>query len=342
MSSKFELLLQQPILPETEALLLPDRPMARRLCNNLKELLGDGNDSYIKMGDYDMTILTLSKLLTPLALEIIEKPISFNEYLERRTQAFLGLINLWNNYYKIRFGGENDSETDDYSYDFTHIMRSAVLASTGILSRDEVFRSRGIEWNGFQDNEIETDVGELNLESISSNKSVVTYEEAKEAIQMSTEEGLITALYIGVFDLDHEGHKYTAYRAKQVLGPQSILLCGVVDDRQSIVQKGKIPIRGLDRRIKNMSAITGLDSVFPIVLPDDIQTIEEASLHFSNLQSELAPHIRIVGNLNSIEPGLWEIYKRVCKQSDILLIYNDEFIDVSTSQEISRISQAVI
>ena len=337
MSSEFESLLEQPISPETETLLLPDRPIAKRLCYNLKKQLSGNSDSGISVGEYDLTILALSKLLTPSAYKIIERPISFSEYLEKRRQSFRWLIDLWNKYYEIRWGGGNVLESNDHDCDFRHDLLSAILTSTGILSREETFRSRGIDWDGFQEDQISPALRELNRVRYSTVAKVITYEGAKGSIERLSEKGLTTAIYIGVFDLDHEGHKGTAVRAKRNLGPHSKLFCAVVDKKLSILQKGKEPTRDLDRRMANMSMVKGIDRVFPIVLPDSVQSLEDTGEYFLKVHEELAPHVRIVGNPTTIDTGLWEVYQKTCRQANVLLVYNDELKPVSTTSEINRI-----
>ena len=105
----------------------------------------------------------------------------------------------------------------------------------------------------------------------------------------------------------------------------------------SILQKGKEPTRDLDRRMANMSMVKGIDRVFPIVLPDSVQSLEDTGEYFLKVHEELAPHVRIVGNPTTIDTGLWEVYQKTCRQANVLLVYNDELKPVSTTSEINRI-----
>jgi hypothetical protein len=277
-----------------------------------------------------------------MATNLIEKPISFSEYRNRRESAFKTLKAIWDKAFREREEVSTEtSETLGFGFHRKHDLLSAVFVSTGYLSLEEAFASRGVDWGCFAD-EQQVNQAIAQLSEVSMSTEAVRLDEGsiKEEIQKLTLEGKISAVDIGIYDMSNEGQKNTINMGKKLLGPDGVLFLLVTDNRLSMLQKDKNPIRTLERRVADMSAVRGVDRISSLTLPENVTSLEEAIQCFAKTLREMEPLIRIIGNPINVGENWWQIYERQCMESNILMVYNDSPDHVSTSDDIARIRQS--
>lgn len=215
---------------------------------------------------------------------------------------------------------------------------SAIGKSMGILSGKEVEATKGLMvtsdnylWpEDYENAFIEANCSVHNVGWLPEPNN---QEDAIKLIERFRNYGFIICIYFGVFDMIHEGHQDTVTRAREVLGNNSIIMAGVAPDRLSEITKDKLPKRNQGRRTTNMKLTKGVDIAFPVVLPGEVETEAQAIEFFTQLHKEIGAHIRIAGHPNTTDERQLSIYREQCRQSSTLLLLNDNYLDVSSTNE---------
>lgn len=267
--------------------------------------------------------------MEPMAKALIANPISIQEYKNRRQQAFKHLANLFKKDYSDK------KAPGSVSYFLQHKLVSAAFISTGYLSILETQATAGPSWEGFDSSQnLRKTMSRLSSTHISRNAPIISEAKLVKLTQNLIDQFKIPAIFMGTFDLDHEGHKKTISAAKEALGDDGTVLVLVTDDKTSQLTKGKSPIRKLSRRSVNVSEIKGTDYVCPISLPPLVETINQCISFYGDLHTRIQPLIRIIGNPIREDETWWKTYVEQCKQNDILMLFNDDTTGTSSSNDL--------
>ena len=301
MTADFEKILDLPIAQDIKEIGLDiETTLGKRLLLNINRLAGNQFES-LEYDGYDLAIYALAKFAYPVALQMIQEPITFSEYKKRRKTAFNNLASLWEKEFYER-SQYPQSDPFGLGYELRHDLMSAILISTGHLSLKETELSKGVEENCFKDEAHKARFATALSKTRMSSKCTNLLNETSIKIKVAelSSKGMISAAYIGFFDLAHEAHFQTALEAKKLLGLDGKLFALVPDERLSELQKQKTPIRNLGRRVSNIGSAKGVDYSAPIVLPDSIKYINQATDYFSGLLTNLAFHVRVVGHPSTV------------------------------------------